>query len=92
MKRQFLLWAVLCLAAAQAWGQEVVDSGTCGAEGDGSNLTWTLTDDGTLTISGEGAMMLGWTYGNQPWYDCQSGINTIIIADGVTSIGGLCFL
>ena len=29
-------------------------SGTCGADGD--NLTWTLDDEGTLTISGTGAM------------------------------------
>ena len=30
----------------------VIASGTCGAQGE--NLTWVLTDDGTLTISGEG--------------------------------------
>ena len=29
-------------------------SGTCGANGD--NLTWTLDDEGTLTISGTGEM------------------------------------
>ena len=33
---------------------DVVESGVCGAEGD--NLTWTLDDEGTLTISGEGEM------------------------------------
>lgn len=30
----------------------IIESGTCGANGD--NLTWTLTGDGTLTISGSG--------------------------------------
>ncbi len=31
--------------------ETIVDSGTCG-----ENLTWVLTEDGTLTISGEGEM------------------------------------
>lgn len=32
----------------------IVASGNCGAQGD--NLTWTLSEDGVLTISGSGAM------------------------------------
>ena len=34
-----------------SFATEIVDSGTCG-----ENLTWTLDDEGTLTISGEGEM------------------------------------
>ena len=34
----------------------IVASGFCGAEGDGSNLTWTLDRDGALSISGTGDM------------------------------------
>ena len=54
-----LLCAVLFLAlllpyAPAAHAADIVDSGTCGAEGD--NLTWTLDSDGVLTISGEGDM------------------------------------
>ena len=41
-------------AAAEA--PAIIDQGYCGADGDGTNLTWVLTDDGTLTISGEGKM------------------------------------
>ena len=37
----------------------IVDSGTCG-----SNLTWTLDSEGTLTISGEGEMD---GYLSSPW-------------------------
>ena len=51
--------AVLMIASllpATALAADIVDSGTCGAEGDGSNLTWTLDSEGTLTISGTGAM------------------------------------
>ena len=56
MKKGLLFLAALCLAAVQAWGQTTEASGTCGAEAGGSNLVWTLTSDGTLTISGTGDM------------------------------------
>lgn len=42
----------LLLAAAG----NIVDSGYCGGEGNGTNLTWTLDSEGTLTISGNGKM------------------------------------
>ena len=51
--------AVLMIASllpATALAAEIVKSGTCGAEGDGSNLTWTLDSEGLLTISGSGDM------------------------------------
>lgn len=60
--RNLLTLAVCCLAAvllsgaALAADVDIVDSGTCGAEGDGSNLKWTLDSEGTLTISGQGKM------------------------------------
>ena len=92
MKKQLLLVAALCLAAAQAWGQVVVASGTCGAEGDGSNLTWTLTDTGTLTISGEGKMGdYAYVGSILPWQDYQDDIRSVTIADGVTHIGNRAF-
>ena len=68
-------------------------SGTCGAQGD--NLTWTLTPDGTLTISGKGAMEdyeknFSWA----PWYTyrIREQIRAAVLADGVTSIGNRAFL
>ena len=83
MKKQLLLLAVLCLVAAQARGQEVTDSGTCGAEGD--NITWTwIESSGLLLISGTGEM----TYdGDVPWANYRGRIQTAIITAGVTSIG-----
>ena len=56
----------------------VVKSGTCG-----SNLTWTLDDAGTLTISGSGTMN-NWNV--SPWYN-NTAIHTVVIQNGVTSIG-----
>ncbi|MCD8003253.1 MAG: leucine-rich repeat domain-containing protein, partial [Clostridia bacterium] len=74
----------------------ITASGTCG-----DNLTWTLTSDGTLTISGTGDMYdyyevyvesgEGWEseteYGTAPWCDSAGEITSVIIEDGVTSIG-----
>ena len=61
-------------------------SGTCG-----NNLTWTLDDAGTLTISGTGAMK-DYAYGSDaPWYGSRSSIKMIIIGNGVTTIGDRAF-
>lgn len=56
--------------------EEVPTSGTCG-----DNLTWTLSDDGTLTISGTGRM------DNFYGFNGNSRIKKVIIEEGVTSIG-----
>ena len=89
MKKRLLSFvlAVLMIASllpATALAADVVKSGTCGAEGDGSNLTWTLDSEGVLTISGSGDM---YDYGlySAPWY--FSRVKSAVIADGVTSIG-----
>lgn len=79
-------------------GRTVIASGFCGAEGDGSNLTWTLDDEGLLNITGTGEM------GNyskvdvdpvrydSPWYmNCDS-ITSVNIENGVTSIGMRAFI
>ncbi len=65
-------------------------SGTCG-----ENLTWTLDDKGTLTISGTGKMTDYSSYSIVPWssykYDTKYDIKSVIIQDGVTSIGNKAF-
>ena len=63
----------------------VILSGPCGANGD--NVTYTLTDDGTLTISGSGKMMDYSSLYDIPWFDKRSQIKTVAIEQGVTSIG-----
>ena len=63
----------------------IVDSGECG-----DNLTWKLTDDGTITISDTGAMR-DYKRGNAPWYEKRESILKIEIENGVTSIGESAF-
>lgn len=60
-------------------------SGTCG-----DNLTWTLDDNGTLTINGEGDM-LNFLSKNSPWYSLRSSIITVDIQNNVNSIGNYAF-
>ena len=58
-------------------------SGTCG-----DNLTWTLDDTGTLTISGKGDMGDCW---HSPWDGYKDLIKKIKVQNGVTSISTLAF-
>lgn len=66
-------------------------SGSCG-----DNLTWMLDNSGVLTISGTGEME---TYGRNlhteyiypPWHSVRDAIRSVVIHEGVTSIGRCAF-
>ena len=77
------LTLVLCLLPTKAQAA-TVDSGTCG-----DNLTWTLDDAGTLTISGTGPMR-DYSMGSFHWGNDRI-IKTLIIKEGVTAIGECAF-
>ncbi|MDR1404971.1 MAG: leucine-rich repeat domain-containing protein [Candidatus Methanoplasma sp.] len=66
---------------------DIIDSGTCG-----SSLTWTLTNEGVLTVSGSGAMD-NYTYDagavDTPWWGEIQNIVRVEIESGVTTIGDL---
>lgn len=65
-----------------------IANGFCGGEGDGTNLTWVLDENGTLTISGSGVMGdYNYYRDDQPWYTYRAQIKEIRINDGVKSIG-----
>lgn len=61
--------------------QPVLLAGSCG-----ENVSFVLGIDGTLTISGTGAMS-DFTENAQPWKDFRSQITNVVVAEGVTSIG-----
>lgn len=65
---------------------DIIASGYCGGKGDGTNLEWDLTGNGTLTISG-----IGFMGDINPWEDYRNSITELIIGDGVTSIGASAF-
>lgn len=80
--------------------QLVVEPGaklTGGAAGDGSGVTWQLTENTddpstyTLTIRGSGAMEDYLMSSNQPWRSFRDQITSVVVSPGVTSIGNLAF-
>ncbi len=70
---------------------ELPTSGPCGAEGDGSNVTWNLDSDGTLTVSGSGKMKDYSSTNRAPWYEHINKIKSVTITSGVTFIGSYAF-
>ncbi|MBR4705534.1 MAG: leucine-rich repeat protein [Paludibacteraceae bacterium] len=61
------------------------DSGTCGA-----NVNWDLTG-GVLTISGTGYMTSYTSPSSRPWHSFASSITSVVIEEGVMSIGESAF-
>ncbi len=77
---------------------KIIASGYCGGEGDGTNLEWTLTEDGVLTICGEGEMKDYGEYKNNhyyvndsPWKDYRNEIKVLKMDEGITRIGFAAF-
>ena len=103
-KRLLSLLVALCMAvtllpvsAITAWAEDPPKSGKCGATGDGSGVTWQLTENTgdsstyTLTIRGSGAMEDYLMSSNQPWCSFRKQITSVVVSPGVTSIGNLAF-
>lgn len=71
---------------AQESDAAVIASGSCGG-----SLTYTLTEDGVLTISGTGAMT-NYSYNSTaPWYANRAMISRVVLSSGLTSIGNYAF-
>ena len=69
----------------------VVASGNCGTTGHESDVTWTLTSDDVMTISGTGAMADYATSNAQPWKNNRTSITSIVVGENVTHIGNNTF-
>ena len=83
-QKLFTLFLALVASVSAIYAQ----SGTFG-----NKLTWEFdAETGVLTVSGTGAMADYYYYcDNTPWYDYRSSIKSVIINDGVTSIGSCAF-
>lgn len=66
---------------------EVVDSGDCG-----ESVTWSVYDDGTLVISGEGEMANYFQMEEAPWGVHSASIRSVLVEEGVTTVGDYAFL
>lgn len=90
LRRLTALALALCMLAAltsEIFAVSNNASGYCGGEGDGTNLAWTLDSRGILTISGKGEMK---KYSSTPPWGNYI-VFTVIIDNGVTSIGDYAF-
>ncbi len=78
---------LFCYPCFHTKAAEIVASGTCG-----ENLTWTLDDEGVLTISGEGEMEnYNETTHLPEWSDYLELIQAVKLEEGVTSVGDYAF-
>ena len=81
---------LLALLPTAAFAATEVTHGTCGASG--SNVTWKLDSDGTLTISGNGEIRDANGGENLRWlWIYPDKIKKVIVENGVTEIGGYDF-
>ena len=62
-----------------------------GNDASGGNISWTLSSDGVLTVSGEGAMP-NWSDGSEtPWAAVRSSVQSVVVERGVTDVGSFAF-
>ena len=86
MKKKILSF-VLVLSMLCAFMPVIVVAETSGTCGD--NVTWTLDQNGALTISGTGDME-NYKYASSPFYD-RNDIKSLVIENGITQIGEYAF-
>ena len=79
-----LLLTALALLPISA--RAATTSGTCGG-----NLTWNFDENGTLTISGNGEMPQYTMDIGAPWIMHKDNIRSLVVEEGVTSIGNWAF-
>ncbi|MBE6650957.1 MAG: leucine-rich repeat domain-containing protein [Ruminococcaceae bacterium] len=84
-----ILTLLLSLLAFTSCGDdgtvEIIANGECG-----SGITWTLDENGKLSLSGGGDMK-DFGENNSPWHSHRENIKSIVISDGITSIGEYAF-
>ena len=83
MKRRLLISTSLLLSVCFSMNAQET-SGSCG-----ENATWTY-ESTTLTVSGTGEMY-DYAYGETPWNAYAETMTSLVIEDGITSIGNNAF-
>ena len=81
LKKLAMTLALLITAAASAWAQGPWTSGSC---------TLTL-NNGTLTVSGKGAMADYESSSDRPWNNNKNDVTSVVVESGVTTVGSYVF-
>ena len=84
------IFCIMMLTITSAQLACAEESGICG-----DALVWSLSDEGELTISGTGDMTANYnlyaTDKQPPWYAHRNNIKSVVIDEGVTTIGQYAF-
>lgn len=83
----FVIAVLLLMVTSFAFAEEndnLIDSGKYG-----DNLTWQLSDDGTLSITGTGAMKN--SSGTTPWSGYYEEVKKVTLSKGITTVGNNAF-
>lgn len=85
-------WAAICTSSFEYWFGESTSSVIihCSDRETPYGVTWSIKD-GVLTVSGLGAMPYFKNYTYTPWYSEIKNITSVVIENGVTSIGSYAF-
>ena len=94
MRKKLILYTVLALLllGVLTVNAKAVQRGSCG-----TNVSWTLTDDGVLTVFGSGSISCFSEYDDQGLsllyssYFPHSGVESVVIKEGVTGIESYAF-
>ena len=84
-----LVLSLMLALVPAAFAADIAASGTCGADADGSNVTWMIDATGLLTISGTGKIRDYSTYDPAPWKG--TAVKELVISEGVTAVGAYAF-
>ena len=84
MRKRLLMTTVMLLSLLSSISLWADTNGTLT-----NSISWTLTDEGVLTISGEGEMP-DFTSNSSPWYNSEN-VTSVIITDGITKLGSSTF-
>ncbi len=72
-----------------SYAAETADNEVGATSGTTGDCTWTIDENGVLTVSGEGRMA-DYSFEGSPWFS-NTGLKSVIIEDGVTNIGNHAF-
>ena len=82
-----IVFVLAALIAVSAFSVAAIASDSTGSCGNGVNWSY---ENGTLTVSGVGAMD-PFSADGQPWKQYKSDITAVVIGEGVTSVGRCAF-
>ena len=78
----------VCDLCGQGTDSEITKAGQCG-----NSAVWTLSEDGTLRISGTGSVYSDYYYTltDEPWYACKDEIKAFVVGDGIRGLSAISF-